>query len=238
MLGKLASIVTLTQELKTLSNEGRVGGWGMTELPTGGGKTKRWILIWTATPLRLCDSLSRKDLPPSLKKSKPASGEKRGKVLKLGPGWTRKELYGVIKGVLDDLDGCFCYPDAVCQAQQGAIAKESRMQEYDQAMLDVIVTQESWIRRARRAKLHAPPSTTANDRHPAPDSASPVEPLLMAKVSIIEVNDESSAHTRTGLTVKLTWTYGMDAVKFESFAMFLLAAVERKVELCRQSQSQ
>ncbi len=110
MLGKLASNVTLTQELKTLSNEGRVGGWGMTELPTGGGKTKRWILIWTATPLRLCDSLSRKDLPPSLKKSKPASGEKRGKVSKLGPGWTRKELYGVIKGVLDDLDGCFCYP--------------------------------------------------------------------------------------------------------------------------------
>ncbi len=60
----------------------------------------------------------------------------------------------------------------------------------------------------------------------------------MARISVIEVNDDSSADTRTGLTVKLTWTYGMDAVKFESFAMFLLAAVERKVELCMQSQSQ
>lgn len=55
MLGKLSSVVHLSGELKLLSEGGKVGGWGVHELPTGGGRTKRWVLMWTTTKLRICD---------------------------------------------------------------------------------------------------------------------------------------------------------------------------------------
>lgn len=47
MLGKLSSVVQVAQELEPLSNERRIRAWGVHELPTGGGRTRRWVLLWT-----------------------------------------------------------------------------------------------------------------------------------------------------------------------------------------------
>ena len=55
MLGKLSSVITLAGEMRELNKEGKVGGWGVKVLDTGGGKTKRWVIIWTASQLVLCD---------------------------------------------------------------------------------------------------------------------------------------------------------------------------------------
>lgn len=58
MLGKLSSVVTLSGELKQLAMQQKVAGWGVHELHTGGGKTKRWVIMWTvaaATGLRIPD---------------------------------------------------------------------------------------------------------------------------------------------------------------------------------------
>lgn len=55
MLGKLSSVAILAEELKRLSQQGAVGGWGMSELMTGGGRTKRWVVIWSISALRIPD---------------------------------------------------------------------------------------------------------------------------------------------------------------------------------------
>ena len=55
MLGKLSSVARVAARLKTLSADAQIGGWGLTELRTGGGRTKRWVVMWTNTPLRLSD---------------------------------------------------------------------------------------------------------------------------------------------------------------------------------------
>ncbi|CBQ68542.1 conserved hypothetical protein [Sporisorium reilianum SRZ2] len=225
MLGRLSSVVTLSAELKQLAKAGKVGGWGVHELATGGGRTKRWVILWTtaaATKLRIPDRLSRDGLPSSLDKTKPVSGERCGNVLKLGSR-TRKELLEHTSCILNELEGCFVYPSAYLQPDDpiqrlGERAHANGKLTGDTGTLDVILTKESWTRKARRAKLQAtdPPVTAL----PRALTAEHVEPLLMARISFID---------KTGLVVKVSWTYGMDAVKFESFAMFLLAAVERRV---------
>lgn len=48
MLGKLSSVVTLSGELKQLAKEGKVAGWGVHELATGLGRTRRWVVMWSA----------------------------------------------------------------------------------------------------------------------------------------------------------------------------------------------
>lgn len=55
MLGKLSSVVELAAELKVMAKSGDVGGWGVHELPTGRGRTKRWVVMWSRTPMRLPD---------------------------------------------------------------------------------------------------------------------------------------------------------------------------------------
>ncbi|CDR88736.1 uncharacterized protein SPSC_05568 [Sporisorium scitamineum] len=228
MLGKLSSVVTLSGELKQLAMQQKVAGWGVHELHTGGGKTKRWVIMWTvaaATGLRIPDRLSRDGLPSSLEKNKPVSTEQCGNVLKLGSGWTRKELLEATTRILDELEGCSVYPSAYQQVDdllyqsRGGRNTETAMTA-DTGAIDVIVTKESWTRKARRAKLQTAATSTI-----APPQAPSTEPLLMARILFSESQDINE----TGLVVKVNWTYGMDAVKFESFAMFLLAAVERRV---------
>uniref|UniRef100_V5E304 Uncharacterized protein n=1 Tax=Kalmanozyma brasiliensis (strain GHG001) TaxID=1365824 RepID=V5E304_KALBG len=51
MLGKLSSVIKLSSELKQLSKEGKMSGWGVHELPTGGGKTKRWVVMWCSAAI-------------------------------------------------------------------------------------------------------------------------------------------------------------------------------------------
>ncbi|SPO29520.1 uncharacterized protein UTRI_04747_B [Ustilago trichophora] len=112
--------------------------------------------------------------------------------------------------------GCFVYPSAYRVWGKAERGQEGWKVRDDMGTLDVIVTQESWTRRARRAKLHPQPSSEVALR-----GDTPKQPLLMTRISVVEVE--------TGLAVKVAWIYGMDSVKFESFAMFLLSAVERKV---------
>lgn len=146
-------------------------------------------------------------------------------MLKLGSGWTRKELLEATTRILDELEGCSVYPSAYQQVDdllyqsRGGRNTETAMTA-DTGAIDVIVTKESWTRKARRAKLQTAATSTI-----APPQAPSTEPLLMARILFSESQDINE----TGLVVKVNWTYGMDAVKFESFAMFLLAAVERRV---------
>lgn len=216
MLGKLSSVVQIARELKELAKEGKVGGWGVSELPTGGGRTKRWVVIWSTTPLRLPDGLSRDGLPGSLETCRPGSAERLGKVVSKGPSYARKELLDVLEEMLSALEGCFVYPSAYRDLGKAEGGKDGWKMRDDMGTLDVIVTQESWTRRARRAK-HRPQSSL----QVAFKEDLPKQPLLMARISVTEVE--------TGLAVKVAWIYGMDSVKFESFAMFLVSAVERKL---------
>lgn len=246
MLGKLSSAVQLANELKVLSGEGKLGGWGVHELKTGGGKTKRWVIMWTRTKLRIRDALARDDLPSSLEKCRPASTGRSGRKLKLGPGWTRKEVLETTTGILAELDGCIVSPSAylaqtqVYGQQRNTLralsdpslrAEDRRKTGNDAGNLDVILTQESWTRRARRAKLQAATSAPSQPRGALSDQEA--EPLLMIRVAFHETNDSGE----TGLVVKMNWTYGADAVKFESFAMFLLGAIERKLEQATSTRS-
>lgn len=61
MLGKLSSVQLLSGDLKQLSKEGKVAGWGVSVLETGGGRTRRWVLIWSSqSAMRIPDvSLSK-----------------------------------------------------------------------------------------------------------------------------------------------------------------------------------
>ncbi|TKY89578.1 hypothetical protein EX895_001363 [Sporisorium graminicola] len=229
MLGKLSSVVTLSGELKQLGKEGKVAGWVVHELSTGGGRTKRWVIMWTAaaaTALRIPDTLSRDGLPGTLEKTKPVSAERCGNVLKLGSDWTRKELLAVTTRILNELEGCSIYPSAYQQLQGGHARSTHTALTADTGTIDVIVTRESWTRKARRAKLQTTDTTPASNPR-----ASIAGPLLMARISFREsqTNRSEESGETGGLVVKVSWTYGMDAVKFESFAMFLLAAVERRV---------
>ncbi|KAJ1025039.1 hypothetical protein NDA18_004325 [Ustilago nuda] len=231
MLGKLSSVAQLAAELKVLSGEGKIGGWGVNELKTGGGKTKRWVIMWTGTKLRLSDELGRKDLRSSLEKSRPNSTERTGKKLDVGPGWTRKELLESTMAIVRDLDGCFVYPSSYSGQRRGSRFRSQSVSELNQAVwrrsdadpgrLDVILTQESWTRRARRSKLQAQASGSTHLQ-----DTSNIEPQMMVRITIDETNEAGD----TGLVVKVNCTYGIDLVKFESFAMFFLGAVERKVQ--------
>lgn len=145
--------------------------------------------------------------------------------------------------ILDGLEGCAVYPSAYRGLQgfgQQPSPRDQDTQGYwryprfnvtaDTGTLDVILTKESWTRKARRAKLHA-----SNASNASTDDTAPViqtqPPLLMAHISVSEISemvDAKSTGEETGLVVKVSWTMGFDAVKFDSFAMFLLAAVERK----------
>ncbi|SOV02758.1 uncharacterized protein UDID_05951 [Ustilago sp. UG-2017a] len=236
MLGKLSSVAQLAGELKVLSGVGKIGGWGVNELKTGGGKTKRWVIMWTRTKLRLSDELGRKDRRSSLEKCRPNSTERTGKKLDVGPGWTRKELLESTMAILRGLDGCLVHPSSYSGQQDAGQRRRSRsrsqsVSELNQAVrsrsdadpgtLDVILTQESWTRRARRSKLQAQASGSTHLQY-----TSSIEPLMMVRISIHETNETGG----TGLVVKVNCTYGVDSVKFESFAMFFLGAVERKVQ--------
>lgn len=222
MLGKLSSLSILAGELKVLAKEGKVGGWGLTPLPTGGGRTKRWVLLWTATAFRLCDvssilfrssrfllvltkticipqNLSRTKLPHSLERSLPPSTRRSSKLIQPGPKWTRKEVYECATGILGDLDGCEVFPSA-----QG------------EGVMDVVLRKEGWTRRARRAKLRGEATEYAGK-----------EPLLMARMT---VEEEQKEGVSGGLRLKVSWIFGKEAIKFESFAMFLIHAVERSID--------
>lgn len=126
--------------------------------------------------------------------------------------------------ILDELEGCHVYPSAYVQLS-GVDKKEAGARSKitpDPGTIDVVITQESWTRRARRAKLqtsHSSISISAN----SPKEVD--QPLLMARLAL----SEAQAEDDTGLIVTVSWTYGMDAIKFESFAMFLIAAVERGI---------
>ncbi|SNX85816.1 uncharacterized protein MEPE_04525 [Melanopsichium pennsylvanicum] len=229
LLGKLSSVIALAGELKKLSGEAKVFTWGVSELPTGGGKTRRWVILWSVLPLRICDSLSRGILPASLDKLKPPSGERRSKKYELGPAWTRKELFEVVREMLRELDGCHIFPsaysrfDTVHSQPRGDNCREGelgastfRMEEVSGA-LDVVLTAESWTRRARRAKARSEGASSM--QHIS------TEPLLIARISVSEFD----VGKHTGLWLKACWTYGKDSVKFESFASFLLGAIDRKV---------
>lgn len=165
-------------------------------------------------------------------KHRPAPLERKSKVMRLGPAWTRKELLEVATEVLSSLDGCDIYasayemlPTAAAQSpgeERAGNQEGKHAMKQDAGTLDVVVTQESWTRKARRAKLHPPPQTAASERHDESDA--PSEPLLMARVSVVEGQTQE-----TGLIIKIAWLYGADRVRFESFAMFLISAIERKV---------
>lgn len=245
MLGKLSSVVQVAQELEPLSNERRIRAWGVHELPTGGGRTRRWVLLWTTkSGLRIPPSWSRATLPSSLKRHAPASGERSGKVIKRGVAWTRKELFELTMHVLDGLEGCSTYASAYqrfdsthrlsCETdKQAALGPKANMTS-DTGTIDVILTKQSWSRKARRAKLQV---SEASTRYEATKVHS--EPLLMARISVGErtATNEQGA-PETGLVMTVSWTYGIDAVKFESFATFLLAAVEKRVEDAVRTQAQ
>lgn len=177
-------------------------------------------------------------------KHRPNSGERRGNLLSLGAGWTRKELCELCSRLCGDLDGCSVYTvpfDIEARNfKEGTNAKSPGQQsrwttmKAEAGAIDVILTQESWTRRARRAK-HAQatavePSSAAN----TPTETTSTDPILMAR---IHVSESSTSSTRsperkeTGLTVEVRWTYGRDGVKFESFAMYLLSAIERSVAI-------
>lgn len=49
MVGKLSSLVTLVDALKHVG----IDSWGMCELSAGRRKTRRWVLLWTLSGLRL-----------------------------------------------------------------------------------------------------------------------------------------------------------------------------------------
>ena len=82
-------------------------------------------------------------------------------------------------------------------------------------VVDVVLTKEGWTRRARRAKLRGETEENSGS-----------EPILMAR---IQVSEEGEGETG-GLRLKVSWIYGRDAVKFESFAIFLIHAVERAID--------
>jgi hypothetical protein len=87
---------------------------------------------------------------------------------------------------------------------------------------EVVVTSECWSRRARRAKLQTHPAARTQEA----EGQSGI--MLAARITVGEAQD-------AGIQVRVHWTYGLDAAKFESFAMFLIAAIERKVEETRRS---
>ncbi|SPO47039.1 uncharacterized protein PSANT_04725 [Moesziomyces antarcticus] len=206
MMGKLSSVVELAAELKAMAKSGNVGGWGVHELPTGRGRTKRWVVLWSRTPIRLPDPLARESLPSAVR-DLPVATERRSKVFALGPNWTRREVQHVALDILDALDGCHVYASDCDDSAQLAGA------------LDVVVSSECWTRRARRAKLQTNPV-------PTQEAQAKSGILLTARITVGEAHD-------AGIQVRMHWTYGMDAAKFESFAMFLIAAIERKVEEMR-----
>ncbi|EST04521.2 Centromere protein O [Kalmanozyma brasiliensis GHG001] len=232
MLGKLSSVIKLSSELKQLSKEGKMSGWGVHELPTGGGKTKRWVVMWcsAAIGMRVPDSLSREGLPSSLDRHRPSSTQRRSKVLRPGSASTRKELHDLITKILDDLEGCSVYPSAYMQLRDGdeTASRAPPKTTPHPGTIDVVITQESWTRKARRAKLQ-PTRTAIVISDDATQEVS--RPLLMARIAVTEAQTNGD----TGLVLTVSWTYGMDAVKFESFAMFLLAAVERDITLPDQA---
>nr|CDI54651.1 duf890 domain protein [Melanopsichium pennsylvanicum 4] len=146
-----------------------------------------------------------------------------------GPAWTRKELFEVVREMLRELDGCHIFPsaysrfDTVHSQPRGDNCREGelgastfRMEEVSGA-LDVVLTAESWTRRARRAKARSEGASSM--QHIS------TEPLLIARISVSEFD----VGKHTGLWLKACWTYGKDSVKFESFASFLLGAIDRKV---------
>lgn len=113
-------------------------------------------------------TLSRDGLPGTLEKTKPVSAERCGNVLKLGSDWTRKELLAVTTRILNELEGCCIYPSAYQRlenpAQQGRHARRTHTAlTADTGTIDVIVTRESWTRKARRAKLQTTDTTPASN---------------------------------------------------------------------------
>lgn len=139
--------------------------------------------------------------------------------------------------ILNELEGCSVYPSAYQQLSWAGQQVEggtntSTTMTADTGTVDVIVTKESWKRKARRAKLRAAELSTTGPHQAS--TTRDTEPLLMARISCVERQETG----KTGLAVKVSWTYGMDAVKFESFAMFLLAAIERRAVEDVQTQTQ
>ncbi len=97
------------------------------------------------------------ELPDSLERHLPSSTERRSKFLKPGPGWTVKELRELVVDILDGLDGCSLLPIDFSLATANRIRGFSRRARVTlhHGEVNVVLTQESWTRRARRAKIQA-----------------------------------------------------------------------------------
>ncbi|GAC92867.1 hypothetical protein PHSY_000425 [Pseudozyma hubeiensis SY62] len=225
MLGRLSSVALLGQDLKEKAKEGKMGSWGVKELQTGGGRTKRWVLIWAgrANGLRIPD-VSVEEVEWSKRKRENADEKEMF--------CTAYESGRLAFQQPDDLD--------TPPLRTGGESAETYQDIFKTSMtagtgtIEVILKQESWTRKVRRARLHAPHLSENS-----PPTAHDILPLLMARISVNERTTSSQqSASETGLVVKVTWTYGFDAVRFESFAMFLLAAVQRSVNDSGNDQEQ
>ena len=152
---------------------------------------------------------------PVVERSQPTSTERHA-VLRLGPSVTRSDVFRTARTLLAELDSCSVYASPL---------------DTSTGCLDIVVLAETWTRQARRRHLqqrHRPQPRDIPTNNP--------DPILMARLLVDELEMSNRRRDFTtnrgggrGLQMTVAWTFGHDRIRFESFAMFVLGAVERQL---------
>ncbi|PWY97153.1 hypothetical protein BCV70DRAFT_167544, partial [Testicularia cyperi] len=230
MVGKLGSLVPLVQRIKTHMRAGDGCSWGFCELRhgsgSGRGRTRRWVLLWTWTGLRLPNHLSRSVKSHVVQHCLPSSTERVVTLTpRLGPLITRREVLAAAYDILCGMDGCTVFPSSTSlfRTRDRTRTRGADGVGEETGSLDALLSVDSWTRRYRRQQQQQ----TSSSQHSALKRPNP---LMITRISVRErERNQDDASEGAGLEVKISWIWGRDRVQFESFAMSLVGSIERKL---------